>query len=158
MNITNRLVYIKEEYFKSYKLEEVLNFDSDKDYSKRVYLCLAVKYKSNNIFIPLRRKINPNAHFGKIGFGVPSRKRPKAGLDYRKLLIINNLKYIEIPNYPKIPVAQQKIIQKNIQTITAEVISYIKGYEKSFKKNRTKIDKKYRFSSLCNFHNELSLK
>lgn len=155
--IQNSIVYVKKEFFIDHTLKEILYFDDKNDESNRAYLCLAIKYKNNNIFVPLRSEIIPYPNFGIIGFSVPSKKRPKAGLDYRKLLIINDLNYIEIPSIIKIPNAQQNLINKDISTITAQVIDYIKGYEVSFSKGRTQRDKKYRFSSLCNYHNELNL-
>lgn len=151
------LVFIKNDYFQNHhELKEILKSEK-MDESNRTYLFLSIKYKSNNIFVPLRREIDPIQPFGIIGYPIPSDKRPNAGLDYRKLLIINDLEYIEFPSYEKVPTSQQKLIDQNISTIQAQVMDYIKGYEKSFFKNRTTRDKKYKFSTLCNYHKELGL-
>lgn len=151
------LVFIKNDYFLDHPdLKEILKSDK-MDESNRVHLFLNIRYKENNIFIPLRSNIDPMPKFGLIGFAVPSKARPNAGLDYRKILIINDLDYIEFPDYMKIPVSQQKLINQGISTIEAQSIDYIKGYEKSFKKGRTLKDNKYKYSSLCNFHKELGL-
>lgn len=55
--------------------------------------------------------------FGKIGFSVPSVKRPKAGLDYRYSLIVNDERYIEKQSEKKLPNAQYKIIEENYELI-----------------------------------------
>lgn len=152
-----QLVFIKKSYFSNHpNLKEILKSEK-RDESNRIYLYPTVLYKNNNIFIPLRKEMEPITRFGIIGFSVPSNKRPTAGLDYRKILIINNLDYIEFPPYARIPNIQEKLIRKNLNTIQAQVVGYIKGYERSFNKNRTLRDKKFRFSSLCNFHRELGL-
>lgn len=151
-----KLVFVKSEYFEEHILEEALKSEKEDEFN-RPYVFLNVKYKNNNIFVPIRSNILPIQSFGIIGYSIPSDERQDAGLDYRKLLIINDLEYIEFPSYKKIPNSQQKIIDKDISTIQAQVIDYIKGYEKSFNKNRTKRDKKYIFSTLRNYHKELGL-
>lgn len=151
------LVFIKNDYFLDCpNLREILKSDK-MDETNRVHLFLSIPYKGNNIFIPLRSEIDPIPKFGLIGFAVPSEKRPTAGLDYRKILIINDLNYIEFPDHEKIPISQRKLIIQSISTIEAQAIDYIKGYEKSFHKNRTLRDGKYKYSTLCNFHKELGL-
>ena len=151
-----KLVFVKSEYFQNHVLEEALKSEK-KDEFNRPYAFLSIKYKNNNIFVPIRSKILAVQPFGIIGYSIPSDERRDAGLDYRKLLIINDLEYIEFPSYEKIPNSQKKIIDKDISTIQAQVVDYIKGYEKSFNKNRTKKDGKYKFSTLCNYHKELGL-
>ncbi|MSU02147.1 hypothetical protein [Tissierella pigra] len=158
MSISNyKLVFIKNEYFEDYpELKEILK-SHKKDESNRIYFFLNIQYKNNNIFIPLRSEIDLTRSIGTIGFPIPGEKRPNAGLDYRKILIINDISYIEFPPHNIIPRSQEKLIIQSINTIQSQVIDYIKGYEKSFLKNRTTKDKKYKFSSLCNYHKELEL-
>lgn len=151
------LVFIKQQYFEDYpELKEILKSHKE-DESNRIYLFLNIQYKNNSIFIPLRSEINLTRPIGIIGFPIPAGKRPNAGFDYRKILIINDPSYIEFPEHDKVPISQEKLIIQSITTIQSQAIDYIKGYEKSFFKNRTSIDKKYKFSSLCNYHKELGL-
>ena len=115
MTTSINIVFIKEQYFKDHlhfvKMLDVGNSDKQ---SKRKYIFLNVRYDNNNLFIPLRTSLgNPNKKFGKIGFSVPSKSRPNAGLDYRYILIINDFKYIEFPKSQKISNSQYKTISKN---------------------------------------------
>lgn len=92
-----RCCYIKEDYFKEHKdFVNMLDPDNSSKQSKRTHLCVVININNNSIFVPLRNNLgNPIRKFGKIGFSVPSQKRPNAGLDYRYSLIINDEKYIE---------------------------------------------------------------
>lgn len=151
------IIYLKDDFYEdNHDLKEIIYPSRNGD--DRPYFFLSIKYKDNNIFVPLRSHLPDSKKVGgQIGYPVPSSTKPNAGLDYRKLLIINDLKYIETNAYIKIAPSQQRIIRANKSTIEAQVVDYIKGYEKSFQKNRTKRDNKYVYSSLCNYHEELSL-
>lgn len=59
---------------------------------------------------------------------------PNAGLDYRKILIVNDSNNLEIPEYCKIPASQARIIDANYSAIKNGVIAYVKDYIKSAKK------------------------
>lgn len=152
------IVFIKDKYFKQNKhLEEVLDpYDIVKQ-TQRQYVFLKIQYKDNNILVPLRSELPSNERIGTIGYPVPSNKKINAGLDFRKILIVNELSYIELTKYPKIPKSQQQIIEQNYQVIEKRVLQYINGYIKSALKKRERRDKKYRFSTLHNFHNELGI-
>ncbi|TCK98773.1 hypothetical protein EDC19_1208 [Natranaerovirga hydrolytica] len=158
MNELYNVVFVKEGYFRNNKnFIEMLDHNKPQKQSRRHYVFLQVQYKNNNILIPLRSKLRTNKGVGVIGFPVPSEKLPDAGLDYRKMLIINDTSYIEKPKHTRIPKSQQKILQNNYHKIKEEVTAYIKGYIKSALKNREKKDKKYIFSSLHNYHQELGI-
>lgn len=88
---------------------------------------------------------------------IQSNKKPNAGLDFRKILIVNDLSYIEYQLDPKIPASQQSMINNNYDKIEAMVIHYIKGYIKSALKNREFRDKLYIFSTLHNFQKGLGI-
>lgn len=148
-------VFIKEKYFKENKnfVEMLDPYDMQKQTSRQ-YLYIAVKYKENNILVPLRRNAGKNL---KMFYPVPSHSRPNAGLDYRKMLIVNNLGYIETPSSQRLADSQKKIINDNYDTIEKAVIRYIEGYIKSANKNREHKDYEYSFSTLHNFHTELGI-
>lgn len=157
-NIKYNIVFIKEEYFKkNSNFEEMLDPYNQVKQTKRKYLYLNIQYKNNNIFIPFRNQLPSNKRIGEIGYSVPSNEKPNAGLDFRKILIINQDCYIEYTNYPKIPKLQQQIIENNYRTIENKVIQYIQGYVKAALKKRERRDKKYIFSTLHNFHKELGI-
>lgn len=152
------VVFIKEDYFKenSHFIELLDPFGTAKQ-TKRQYVFLNIQLENNNILVPLRSNLPSNKKNGNIGYPVPSAEKPNAGLDFRKILIVYDSSYIEIPEHPKIPKSQQHTIEQNYQAIENSVIQYIRGYIKSALKKRQKIDKKYRFSTLHNFHDELGI-
>lgn len=151
----SNFVFIKEDFFKENSgFEEMLDpFDLEKQ-TARQYLYVNVKYNGNNILVPLRRNIGKSP---KLYYPVPSKTRPNAGLDYRKMLIVNNEDYIEIPSGQRLAESQTKIISDNYDTIEKAVIKYIDGYIKSANKNREHRDFDYSFSTLHNFHKELGI-
>lgn len=158
VNMICNIVFIKGKFFENnLNFVEMLDPYDRKKQSERNYIYLNIKYDGNNIFVPLRSNVNTNTPYGKIGFPVPSDKRPKAGLDFRKILIINDSSYIEYQSEPKIPNSQRSIITDNYDKIETMVIKYIKGYIKSALKNREFRDKLYIFSTLHNFHKELKI-
>ncbi|AYD39368.1 hypothetical protein D4Z93_01940 [Clostridium fermenticellae] len=98
--------------------------------------------------------------FGIIDYPVPSNTRPNAGLDYRKILIVNDSKYIVnvgIEDSDGVSKSQQRIIRNNYLIICKQIIAYVKRYVYSAIKEREKIEAKYRFSTLHNFHSELKI-
>lgn len=148
--------YITDEYYKDHPdLQKILDIDDDTKHNIRTHLCLSIKFRKNTILIPLRKNIGEcDRKFGKIGYPVPSQSKPKAGLDYRYIMIINEKKYLRYDT-PRITNRQSSIIQDNYKTIEKEAINYILAYIRSA--NRGKIERKARFreSSLINFHKEL---
>ncbi len=65
---------------------------------KRPYLYIVVEYEGNNLFIPFRNRLNENGKLDKIinviAYDVSSNKKPYAKLDFSKMLIINDVSYI----------------------------------------------------------------
>ncbi|MCB2298018.1 hypothetical protein [Clostridium tagluense] len=151
-------VFIKKQYFIDNKhFIKMLDPLSIEKQSKRSYFFLKLEYENNNLLVPLRSHIEPIRKFGIIGYSVPSKDKPKAGLDYRYILIVNDYKDLEIPEYSKIPESQNKIINSDFESIKKQVLAYVKGYVKSAIKNRENIEPKYKESSLHNFQNELGV-
>lgn len=94
--------------------------------------------------------------FGRIGFPVPSMSKPKAGLDYRYIMVINDDKYLRF-DVPRISNKQSTAIQNNYSVIEREAIEYIEAYIRVAKKNRVEKTARFRESSLINFHKELAI-
>ena len=148
-------VFIKESFFIANKnYIEMLDYDNSNKQSHRNYIYLAFSFNDNNFFVPFRTN-TPKLNKSGIIFPLPTKTRPYACLDYRKILIINNndyiIKHINVPN------AQLKTINANKPKIYKEVENYINGYIKAVLKNRHLTDPKYKFSTLHNFHKELNL-
>lgn len=152
--------FIKESYFKEriHYLNMLDPGNSDKQ-SKRTHICVLFAINNNTVLVPLRNNLGiPNRKFGKIGFSVPSSKRPNAGLDYRYSLIVNDLSYLEYHTNDKLPQSQYKTIATNYNTIAHELSVYINRYIKVANKNRNRIEPLFKNSSLINFHKELGIK
>lgn len=153
---TYNLVFIDPRFFTDHPhLIEMLDPNNIPKSASRKYLFLNITYNGNNIYIPLRTE-KPDLSIGAIGFPVPSQTRPHAGLDYRKILIINDTSYISTTQC-HIASAQKKILNDNYNRIESEVIAYINGYIKSAVKGRHKTDSKFKWSTLHNFHDELGI-
>lgn len=148
-------VFIEKDFFLTNKhYVEMLDFSDSNKQSHRSYIYLAFSFNDNNFFVPFRSN-PPKCNINGITFPLPTNTRPYACLDYRKILIINNNRYIK--KHTNIPNAQLNIINTNKPKIYKEVESYINGYIKAVNKNRHLIDPKYKFSTLHNFHKELNL-
>lgn len=153
------IVLVSEEYFKKYNSTfiEMLDPTDMGKQTRRMYIFLKILIDGNNILVPLRTNLPDLRTYGLIGYPVPSEKKPNAGFDYRKMLIINDDKYINPVTELNIPSSQKNIINENYSTIVNQSKQYVKGYMKAVKKNRHLLDKKFKFSTLHNFHEELCL-
>lgn len=140
--------------------EEVLDKNKSKeDRERRVYVCLKFIWDGNTFLLPLRndlKNLPQNPKLKKACYPVPSDKRPNAGLDFRKLIIINDDSLYRIDK-AEISQKQRNCIQDNFAEIKTMAIEYIEGFKKSAKKKRQKRDALYKYSALNNFLNELKI-
>lgn len=148
-----KLCYIKENYFNERKhFVKMLDTGNTLKQSRRTHLCMEIEIDSNKYYVPLRNNLGDELRkFGRIGHAIPSKSRPKAGLDYRYALVINNDNYIEVQEEKKIPNSQLKKIKVDYELIKAEFEIYVKGFVKTIKKNRIDKEPLYKESSLANF-------
>ncbi len=148
-----RYCFIKEKYFKEHDdFINILDVGNSRKQSNRVHLCIFVEEDGNRYAIPLRNNLGePIRKFGRIGHSVPSKSRKKAGLDYRYALIVNDDRYIEIPEERKIPRSQARKIESEYEVIRIEFLQYLKGFKRAKKKRRVQREPLYRVSSLQNF-------
>ncbi len=146
---------IKDSYFEDNNLVECL----ENKEQHRPYLYVLVRYEGNNIFIPFRSKLNENGNLDKIinviAYDISSSKKPYAKLDFSKMLIINDEKYINSDAI--VDSTQYTKIKNDIEKIEKQAVNYISGYIKAVGKGRSRIDGRYRFSTLVNYHGELGL-
>ena len=73
------------------------------------------------------------------------------GTYHRYALIINDSQYIELQTELKIPNSQYRCIRNDMDIITKEFETYLRGYVKAVKKKRNEKEPLYRESSLINF-------
>lgn len=153
-----KFCYVTQEYYDDNpELIKILDINDKNKYNVRTHLCLNVKYNDNNVLVPLRKNLGDAVRlFGIIGYAVPSKSKPKAGLDYRYILIINDEKYIRYDK-PRISNSQIKIITNNYNVIEKQVIEYIDSYKRVAIKNRVDKTARFRESSLINYHKELNI-
>ena len=95
--------------------------------------------------------------FKKAGFSLPSEKRPDGGLDFRKLLIINDDKYIKIQEKVFITGAQRNKIYDEYERICKNANDFVKQYIKEVKRGYANKNYLYKFSTLKNYHVELGI-
>lgn len=150
--------YITDKYYKDHPdLIKILDVHDESKHDIRTHLCLSLRYKKNYILVPLRKNLgSPIRKFGKIGFAVPSKSKPDAGLDYRYIMVIKDNNYLRFDT-PRISNSQIKIIKNNYATIEKEALDYIKSYMHVARKNRVERTARFKESSLINFHKELKI-
>lgn len=130
------------------------------DREARAYVCLKIEFEKNTYLIPLKKDLGSslltNPFYKNSHYPVPSKSKPNAGLDFRKIIIANDPSLYRIDE-AKISSAQKRIIQDNFETIKSDAIDYIKGFIKAAEKNRHKKSSLYNFSALSNFLDELGI-
>lgn len=157
-NTKFKIAFVKKTFFEKHKdFIKMLDPNNLDKQGKRGYLFLKVVYEGNNLLVPLRSNIEPLKPYGVIGHRVSSKKRPNAGLDYRYILVINKMEYLEFPSEYTLPKGQQTILNNNLEKIEREVKAYVKGYVSAAVKGLVKNKPKYRESSLQNFNEELGV-
>lgn len=154
--------FLKESFFskKQYN-EQLLDVTkSSKDQVRRAYVCLILQDEFNTYLIPLKTSIKDQKDDRTLQgtyYEVPSSNRPDAGLDFRKIILVNDSNDYTIEE-AKISYTQKKIIQDNFDDIKKEAIKYIEGFKTAAKKKRIERERKFRFAALTNFIDELKIK
>lgn len=162
MNTPNNILnvnycYIQKSYFESHgNLINLLDPGDFEKQSHRLYICINIKIDGINYCIPLRNRLgNEIRKFGRIGYSVPSRTRPEAGLDFRYALVIQDAKYIIPMTEPRIPNSQTRKINNEYYNIVKEFQIYINNFKKNARKHRLEIEPLFRCSSLINYTDEI---
>lgn len=150
--------YIIDAYYRDHpELVKILDIGDSAKHNIRTHICLNIEINKNSILVPLRKNLGAAIRpYGKIGYPVPSKNKPNAGLDYRYTMIISDKKYIRIDK-PRIPARQIKIISNNYDTIKSEVMEDINSFINKAKKGRIDRTARFRESSLINYYSELGI-
>lgn len=151
--------YIKESFFLAHpEYQKMLDPGNTAKQARRTHVCVQVAVEENCFYIPLRNNLGEAVRkFGRIGHPVPSHSRPKAGLDFRYAVIINDSQYIEPHTTQKLPNSQYTTIINAYEEIKQQFLVYLKGYKRAAAKGRIAREPLFRESSLINFHRELGL-
>jgi len=158
VDMEGKIIFITRSYFVNANAAgfiEMLDPGNVVKQSTRFYLVTGVQYGDNVFCVPLRK--NLCMKIGKIGYVVPSRSCALSGFDFRKVLIVNNARFLHEPAQVNISAAQMRRIFEERERIDAAFERYLGGYLKAVKKGRAMIDKLYKYSTLYNFHKELGL-
>lgn len=154
----NDLCFIREQYFIDHpNLQKILDSGNTNKQSKRTFICVKVSLGHKSFYLPLRNNLGDAIRkFGRIGHSVPSKNRPNAGIDFRHVLIVDDMKYIEPHTTMKLPSSQYNKIVGDYNLIQKEFEVYLNGFVKAAKKNRITREPLYRDSSLINYVDELT--
>lgn len=149
-----QIVQLTDCFYQDYPNEQYKELMMKK---QRAYNCLLFQTHYNYLIcIPYRTEIN---HGNAFLFKWSERsKRHKSGLDYSKIIIVSELKYVS---------DRQAIIDKdefletikNMEQIKEEVLSYIEEYVAHIKGEKllhpAEYKRRYQYSTLQYFHDEL---
>jgi len=143
---------LMKEKFGDEKISEINTKES------RMYLCLLININNNTILIPFESEVPQiEALLKNSLYKLPSETRPNAGLNFEKLLIINDYSYFTIISNPKIANSQKREIENNTDAIREKLEKYISNYIKACSKNREKREFIFKYSTLHLFKKELGI-
>lgn len=153
--------FLKDSFFakKEYNQQLLDVSKAARERESRAYVCLILKDEFNTYLIPLKTSIKDQVNDPTLNgtyYEVPSTARPYAGLDYRKIILVNDSNDYTIEE-AKISAAQKKIIQDNFEEIKKGAIKYIEEFKKVAQKKRIDRERKFRFAALSNFLEELGV-
>ncbi|MGC9445659.1 type III toxin-antitoxin system TenpIN family toxin [Cereibacter johrii] len=146
-----QLVKLKEEFFAANThLVEVLDKDHEGRWDKakvRGYGIAVVQISGGLTFgIPLRSHIHHNECY---------RTNDKKGLDYSKAVLIADDSHIGDPF--RIPTDEYIKLADHEHFITGRFEKYVLGYIKALQKNDENILRRYKYSTLQNYHHQLGI-
>lgn len=147
------LCLLEPSYFQENIVDVVLEANQK---SNRIYVYFTVIYKNKWYFlIPFESKLyskNSSAQFL-----LPTKEKPKAGLNFEKVLMIpvENQDAIQIIHRQawRIPRAQSRVLQseREVNKILRKFERYIENFVKACEKKREHRDHKYRYSTLHHY-------
>lgn len=124
----------------------------------RTYNCFIVNYKDYFICIPFRSNMR---HQNGYPFRTTERsRRDKSGLDYSKMVIIQDSRYLSTSN-ALVDNDEYNEAQLNAERIISEATRYLNDYinhnKNTITLNPEEYRKKYSYSTLSYFHNILQI-
>ncbi len=151
MSKSYRLVHLSEFFYAKYNPNDYPEMEHK---PSRPYLMLVLEVAGNSFAIPFRTNISH-----KYGYKFKNSNRQTnsvTGIDYTKAVVINDAKYIgedcDIDNKEYIE------LEHNIHLITRQFTKYVLGYREYLCGNLNEFEcKKYKYSTLKYFHEELHL-
>lgn len=152
----HQIIKLSEKFYEQYKnppYREILKKTS------RAYNCLLFQtHYDYFICIPYRSEIKHS--FSYLFRNSARAKKHKSGLDYTKILIINKTEYLDIRDAI---IDKDEYIEtmRNFEKIKKAALKYVEDYIAHIRKEKVLqpkvFDRKYGFSTLQYFHEELGL-
>ena len=151
-----KIVTLSNSFYKKYcsdRFPEILKKKT------RPYNCLLTKSeKGYYICIPYRSSIR---HSDSFLFYKDNSNKPYAGLDYTKIIILKDLDYVDNENV-LIKTDHYKKTNLHIKRICKDANEYVENYKKylegEIEFDIREFERKYRYSTLKYFHDELGIK
>lgn len=145
-----RYVFLNEAFYRENKhFVNMLDPNDIRKQQKRPYVFLEVEIKKITFLIPLRTNLTHP-----YGFRVPSTQKKNAGLDFTKMIIYPEQKYIKSSNR-HLFLEQHKCIKQNIDKIKKNAKKYIKDFIRDYRHGYVKDNRKYMYTTLFNYVDEL---
>ncbi|MDC3417654.1 hypothetical protein NC799_12170 [Aquibacillus sp. 3ASR75-54] len=115
-----------------------------------------VNVKGYQFAIPLRSSMNHKENFT-TKFVQERGKKVRKGLDYSKAVIITDKRFVSLHPFKIQQDEFLKIVKAEVHIIKS-FKKYVDRYIEAYKKNDSNILRKYKFSTLQNYHDELGCK
>ena len=155
MNKSNKkykLNYLTAEFYARYNSADYPEIENK---SNRPYMVMLIQIENNTFAVPFRTNVKHNNCYK---FEKSSRQTESiTGLDYSKAVIVNDNKYIGAA--ARINDMEYTELDANYHIIIKQFTSFVKNYIKyaNGKLNEYQV-KKYKYTTLKYFHNELEIK
>ncbi|MBE7014719.1 MAG: hypothetical protein E7419_05885 [Ruminococcaceae bacterium] len=154
MNKSNKkykLNYLTEDFYKKYNSDSYPEIENK---SNRPYMVMLVQIENNTFAIPFRTNLKHNNCYKFENSSRPTQSI--TGLDYSKAVIVNDSNYIGAP--ARINDMEYTELDTNYHIIIKRFTTFVKGYIKYANGRLNEFQaKKYKYTTLKYFHNELGI-
>lgn len=124
----------------------------------RIYFGITININNNNCFVPFESDLYDKPILQMYSqYALPSSTRPMGGLNFEKCLIINDMKYIDVVEHPRIAHSQYTKLIAEQELIKVKLETYIGKYIRACRKNRENLDYIFNCSTLHEFKVELGI-
>lgn len=146
-----KLNYLSDDFYNKYNSADYPEIENK---SNRPYMVMLIQIEDNTFAVPFRTNVK---HSNCYKFENSSRPTNTiTGLDYSKAVIVNDSKYIGAA--ARINDMEYTELDANQHIIIKQFSSFVKGYIKFANGNQNEFQtKKYRYTTLKYFHNELGI-
>ena len=146
---------LSEKFYQDYPSSvypEILNKEA------RSYVCLTIRVRNYYICIPYRSNVDHKYSY-KFKYSQRSKEK-KSGLDYRKIVIIQDKSYLE-KSFAIVDDDEYRETMMNIKKIVPSAEKFVDAYINHIKRaallDSEEFDRRYTVSTLQYFHKELGL-